>query len=196
MVGVSKTLTPESQTMLNFSRDVPKNPRGPALPIRRTPAQRPLDAIVTSHDLIGCYTHFYKGSTIPCEGENCKAHAEGIPFRWHAYMSCVDHKSNLHFLFEVTALGATHFTAYRDVHNGLRGCFFRAERWNRKPNGRCIFQMKPAVLADRELPPAPDLEKCLAILWSLPIDTVQTPDRSAENKMPNVQIHKPREESA
>ena len=174
--------------MPQFSRDVPPNPRGPSLPIRRTPAARPLDAIITSEDLVGCYTHFYKGSTIPCEGPTCKAHQEGIPFRWHAYFAAVDNKSNLHFLFEVTALGAANFTAYRDIHGGLRGCLFRAERWNRKPNGRCIFQMKPAALGDRELPPAPDLRKCLAILWSLPEGNVKDGGISPDNNMPDLDI--------
>ena len=180
--------------MPQFSNEVPDQPRGPSLPIKRTPAAKPLDAIVTSEDLLGCYTHFYKGSTIPCEGETCQAHQEGIPFRWHAYMACVEFKSNLHFLFEVTALGARNFTAFRDMHNTLRGCYFRAERWNRKPNGRCIFQMKPAVLGDRELPPAPDLAACLAILWSLPKDAVQTPRRNPENKTDQVHIDPPQDE--
>lgn len=179
--------------MPQYSRTVPDHPRGPALPIRRTPAQRPLDGIVTSDDLIGCYTHFYKGSTIPCEGDNCKAHAEGIPFRWHAYFSAVETKTNLHFLMEVTALAAKHFTDYRDLQGTLRGCMFRTERWNRRPNGRILVQTKKANLDDRLLPSAPDLEKCLAVLWSLPAGDVSTPTRSRDNKMPEVTVTPPKE---
>ncbi len=180
--------------MPRFSHDVPDNPRGPALPIRRTPAGHPLDAIVTSEDLIGCFTHFYRGSTVPCEGADCIPHQEGIPFRWHAYMAAVEVRSNLHFLYEVTALAADHFVAYRDIHSTLRGCQFRAERWNRKHNGRIIIQTKQASLGERMLPPAPDLEKCLAILWHLPAGNVTTPDRDPETNMPHVHVDPPKDE--
>lgn len=172
--------------MVDWTRDVPKEPRGNALPIRRTPAARPLQAIVTSPDLIGCYTHFYHGSTVPCTLPNCDAHAEGLPFRWHAYLSAVDVLNHLHFIFEVTALGAQAFTQYRDLHGTLRGCHFQARRWNNRANGRILIQTKPADLAEVQLPQAPDLRNCMAILWSLPADDVQTPDRSPENNMPRI----------
>lgn len=180
--------------MPQFSHDVPDRPRGPALPIRRTPAKQPLDAIVTSSDLIGCYTHFYKGSTVPCEGDNCKAHQEGIPFRWHAYMTCVELRSNLHFLFEVTALAAVNFTAYRDIHNTIRGCQFRAERWNRRHNGRIIIQTKTASLGDRQLPPAPNLEKCLAVLWGLPAGNVTVKGLNPETQVGQVRTEPEKDE--
>jgi hypothetical protein len=154
--------------MPKWSNEVPESPRGPALPIRRTPSSRPLEAIVTSEDLIGCYTHFYQGSTTPCEGEGCEACLNGMPYRWHAYITAVDSQNNLHFIFEVTALGAEYFTAYRDVHNTLRGCHFQAKRWNNRPNGRILIQCKPCDLAQTNIPAPPDLKKCMAILWSLP----------------------------
>ena len=154
--------------MPTWQTTIPDSPRGPALPIRRTPAFKPLTAIVTSEDLLGCYTHFYKGSTIPCEGDDCPAHQDGIPFRWHAYLTAVDTGNNLHFIFEITALGAAPFTDYREHHKTLRGCLFQAKRWNNRPNGRILIQTKPADLTERQIPTAPDLRKCMAILWSLP----------------------------
>lgn len=176
--------------MPTWSNDVPDSPRGPALPIRRTPPNKPLTAIVTSEDLIGCYTHFWKGSTVPCDGPQCDAHQAGIPYRWHAYMSAVDTMNNLHFIYEVTALGAKNFTDYRDIHNTLRGCFFQARRWNSKPNGRILIQMKPCDQSERHLPSPPDLRKCMAIIWSLPADSVTTPNVHPENRMKQVQVDK------
>jgi hypothetical protein len=168
--------------MPKWTHEVPESPRGPALPIRRTPANRPLEAIVTSEDLIGCYTHFYKGSTVPCEGDQCPAHQDGIPFRWHAYLTAVDAHNNLHFIFEVTALGAEYFTAFRDHHQTLRGCYFQAKRWNNKPNGRILIQTKPCDLAERQIPDPPDLRKCMAILWSLPAADVDVHGVNPETK--------------
>lgn len=176
--------------MPKWSNEIPESPRGPALPIRRTPAGKPMEAIVTSFDLIGCFTHFYKGQTVPCEGEDCPAHLEGIPFRWHAYMTAVDYHNNLHFIFECTAISAEFFTAFRSQYMSLRGCHFKATRWNNRPNGRILVRTKMADLAERTLPDPPDLQKAMAILWSLPIDDVSTPTFDPQTQMPVITTKK------
>lgn len=174
--------------MPTWSNKVPDQPRGPALPIRRTPAYKPLVAIVTSDDIIGCYTHFYHGSTMPCEPPNCPACHDGLPYRWHAYLTAVDCHDGLHFIFECTALSAENFTTYREAHGTLKGCCFQARRWHSRPNGRILIQTKPADLTERSLPHAPDLKQCMAILWSLPADNVTTPRRNPEVDMPAISI--------
>ena len=174
--------------MLNWSTTVPAEPRGPALPIRRTPARGALTAIVTSPDLIGCYTHFWHGSTAPCLADGCPACLENMPYRWHAYMTAAKTDDNLHFIFECTALAARHFTDYRDKFGTLRGCIFEAKRWNSKPNSRILIRCKPADLQERLLPTAPDVRKCMAIIWSLPTDQVKTPTNNHENNMREIAI--------
>ena len=178
--------------MPNWSHDVPEQPRGQALPIRRTPAARPIEAIVTSPDLIGCYTHFFKGSTTPCAGSECEACQNGTSYRWHAYMTALDVFTNLHFIFECTALAAEFFTTYRDKQATLRGCHFKAKRWNNRPNGRILIQVKPADLGERQLPQPPDLKKCMAILWSLPEAEVEDGIHNPENKTQALHVNKQR----
>lgn len=175
--------------MPNWSSTVPDNPNGPALPIRRTPPARPLEAIVTSPNFFGCDTHFYRGSTMPCEGPGCEAHLNGIPFRWHAYMSAIDVHSNLHFIFECTALAAEFFSLYVHQHATLRGCHFRATRWNNKPNGRILIRTKPADLGERSLPAPPDIRKCMAIIWSLPDPDVTDNRRDPDHDCPSIHHH-------
>lgn len=170
--------------MIDWSNQVPENSKGNALPIRRTPAGKPMEAIVTSFDLIGCFTHFWKGSTHPCQGEKCEACAEGQPYRWHAYMTAVDFFTNLHMIFECTAISAEFFTAFRERYASLRGCHFKATRWNSRPNGRILITTRMANLDERTLPEPPDLKKAMAILWSLPADDVQTPYFDRQTKMP------------
>jgi len=63
--------------MPTFTHDVPTDPRGPAFPIVRTPPGRPLTAIVTSPNLVGCYTHYFKGRTTPCDSTPCHLCAIG-----------------------------------------------------------------------------------------------------------------------
>lgn len=172
--------------MPRYSHNIPDAPSGPALPIRRAPAYSALVAIATAQDLIGTYTHYYKGRTIPCESPNCDACQNGIPFRWHAYLSAWDCKTALHFIFEVTAAGAEPFIDYRDHHGTLRGCLFSARRWKERPNGRVLIQTKPADLREIRLPQPPDMEKCLSILWSLSEKDVKTTGRQPEKRTPHV----------
>jgi len=129
-------------------------------------------AIVTSEDLIGCYTHFYKGHTVPCEGEDCPAHRDGIPYRWHAYLSAIDQSDGVHFIFECTAQASEAFTTYRTAFGTLRGCIFESRRLNQRPNGRVVIRTKPADLTARRIPIGPDLAKCMAIIWSKPEGSV------------------------
>lgn len=63
--------------MPHFTSNVPPDPRGPAFPIVRTPPGRAFSAIITSPDLVGCYTHYFKGRTVPCEGAGCTLCAKG-----------------------------------------------------------------------------------------------------------------------
>ena len=158
--------------MPTWSHDIPKDPRGPAFPVIRTPPNKPITAIVTSEDLVGTFTHYFHGRTMPCESESCLACSEGIPFRWHAYVSAWQQGSGLHFLFECTAQAAESFTTFRDAHGTLRGCLFQATRMNQKANGRIQIQTKPVDQTVVFLPEPPDICKCLAILWNLPSKSV------------------------
>lgn len=154
--------------MPNWSTDIPSSPNGTALPVRRTPTSNALTAVVTSEDMIGCDTHFYGGHTVPCTRPDCKACGDGLPFRWHAYLAALDHKSGLHFIFECTAQAADAFKTYRHAHKRLRGCLFEARRWHSRPNGRVVIRTASADLTKLSLPIAPDVRKCMAIVWQIP----------------------------
>jgi len=156
--------------MPTFSNKPPSDPRGPSYQIVRTPTGKPLTAIVTSDDLIGTFTHFWKRRTMPCErGNDCQPCQAGIPFRWHAYLSAYL-KNHAHVLFECTAQAAENFVAYREAHGSLRGCLFTASRMNYSPNARVIITCKPANLSELTLPNPPDLIAVLAILWDFPTE--------------------------
>lgn len=169
-----------------FTNAPPPDAAGPSLPLLRTPAARPLEAICTSHDLIGCYTHFWHGHTVPCEGPDCQAHAEGIPYRWHAYLSAFRPSDGLHFLFESTAQASENLVLYRKANGTLRGCVFKAARHNMKPNGRVSIRTRPADLSKLHLPKAPNLELVLAVLWNLPSTNVEPSGLDPERQIPTV----------
>ncbi len=63
--------------MPTWSHEPPQDPRGQSFEIVRAPIGQPLTAIVTSDHLVGCYTHFWKRRTIPCEGSGCRLCLDG-----------------------------------------------------------------------------------------------------------------------
>lgn len=160
--------------MPNFSSVPPLDPRGHSLTLKRCPTGKPLVAIVTCDDLVGCPTHFYGGRTVPCETENCEPCNEGVPWRWHSYLSCFQPSTKIHFLFENTARATEPFVLYRKAHGTLRGCCFKAQRLNSRPNSRVYIDTKPVDLEKQTLPEGPDLIKVLGIIWNIPAPAIST----------------------
>jgi len=154
--------------MYEFSNAPPPDPRGNALQLIRTPVGRALKQIVTCEDLVGCPTHFYHGRTRPCAGNNCEACADGLPWRWHGYLSCYNPTSRLHSLFEMTAKAAEPLIDYRKAHGTLRGCLMTAKRVNLSPNARVLISTTTADLEKYPIPKSPRLLEALSILWNIP----------------------------
>ncbi len=173
-----------------FSNSPPAPDGERALPLKRTPAAGKLRAVITSDDLIGTNTHFYGGHTVPCEAPDCEPCQKGSPWRWHGYVSAIQAQTRLHFLFEFTAQAADVFREYHALHKTLRGCIFDSERMHHKPNGRVILQVKTGDLAQLGLPPQPDLEACMRIIWHCP----KIPAVPPSKKNGHPQVHVTRED--
>lgn len=159
--------------MLTPPNQLPEERRGVGLPIRRTPAAGVLAAVITSPDMLGAYTHYYGGRTVPCARPDCKACADGLPYRWHGYVSAWDLRTAEHVLLEVTAAGAEPLVEYHRSHGTLRGCEIRASRPTKRHNGRVAIHTRPYDLKTARLPREPNLLAVLAHLWSLPLEALQ-----------------------
>jgi len=152
---------------MQFSNEPPETGRRPGIALVRTPGNRPLVAIVTSDDLVGTNTHYYRNRTSPCEGDGCPICAEGLSWRWHGYLSCVDQGTKEHILFEFTAQASDAFRAYRARYGTLRGCLFKATRHAQRYNGRVSIQTRPADLEGKDLPPPVNLKAMLCHIWNI-----------------------------
>lgn len=153
--------------MPRFTNAPPSDPRGQPLPLRRCPFHRPLTAIVTCHDVVGCPTHYWGGRTVPCEEQDCEPCLAGVRWNWHGYVSAYDLNLKLHFLFEVTARCSEAFTDYRKANPTLRGCHFEATRPSGKSNGRVYLRTKTADLQKTAVPDAPNIPDVLAMIWNI-----------------------------
>lgn len=142
-----------------------------AFRILRTPADRPLSAVATSTDIVGCCTHFVRNRTIPCDGtDRCQACAEGFSWRWHGYLAAILTTTLEHFLFEFTAAASDTLSNYLKVHDQLRGCWIKAYRPSRRPNGRVVLECKPTDPAKTRLPDPPNVHQILCHIWNIPFD--------------------------
>ncbi len=158
--------------MPTFSSAPPADAQNFNLPLMRCPTKGKLIAIVTSDDLTGCKTHFWGGRTVPCEDLECAACPEGVPWRWHSYLSAFLPTKGLHFIFESTARATEPFIQYRQAHGSLRGCLFQATRATSRSNSRVNIQTKPADLSVLQLPEAPQIPLVLATIWNMKLKEV------------------------
>lgn len=159
--------------------------------ILRTPSTKPIVAIATSTDVLGCITHFARNRTIPCEGaKDCPWCLEGHSWRWHGYLSAILTETLEHFLFEFTAAASSTFQQYQRLQNTMRGCYFKASRPSLKHNGRVVIACKPADEARLRLPEPPDVKKILCHIWNIP-NTEATPKYTPDRMGDILQIGKP-----
>lgn len=157
--------------MPEFSDRPPAESSGHNFDVVRCPATGKLRACVTSENLLGCPTHFYRGHTVPCEPPDCPACCESLPWRWHGYIAIFTAQSHLHQLLELTAPPAEKLAEWFDLHKTLRGCEITLNRVSPRPNGRVHVILRAIDIASIQLPPAPDLRRVLATLWNLPAAT-------------------------
>lgn len=154
--------------MPNWSEKPPEAKDGYPLRIVRTPPDKPLHAIATSTEVLGCCTHFVQNRTIPCEGTDvCKWCQEGHSWRWHGYLAAMITATLEHILFEFTAAASDTFRNYQTVHGTMRGCHFQAIRPSKRHNGRIVIACKPVDAQRCRIPEPPDVKAILCHIWNI-----------------------------
>lgn len=156
-----------------WSNQLPSEKSHMGFDLRRTPADRDFQGIVTAEDLLVTNTHYWGGRTVPCERPDCPACNSSVPFRTHVYLSVFVAKSHEHVIFECTANAAKAFQEFRDAQGTLRGCFFKSSRPKGTKNGKVCIVTKPADLTQINLPQAPDVMLALSVIWRLPTEALR-----------------------
>lgn len=154
--------------MPSFSNTPPSDQTPHNFDIVRCPTQGKITAIITCADLVGCPTHFHRGHTVPCQSPTCDACDEGLPWRWHGYVTIFTAKTHFHQLLELTAPAVEPLVEYRNLNGTLRGVIINAHRISSRPNGRVRITCSKADLTHIIIPNAPDLRLILATMWNLP----------------------------
>ena len=172
--------------MPNFSNSLPPKTENRGFDLRRTPPDKPLKGLITTPDIIGCYTHWWGGRTVPCEGDGCEACMANTPVRWHVYLSILESGSYDHFIFECTSKAALPLVDYRNENGTLRGVLMSAFRPKRRRNARVELVLKPFDTSNIKLPDPPDLPRAMSIIWQLPGTAIDT--RGAINQTAKIEV--------
>jgi hypothetical protein len=143
----------------------------------RTPIGRPLVAVITTDQPLGCRTHFYLHRTVPCEMPSCPPCADGYSSRWHCYLGVYSPKTGDQAILELTANAAEPLLKYYRDHSHLRGVKIKAERRGIRTNSPVVLSLLNECLDHNLLPPPPDLKSALAKIWGLPANTLHPTDR-------------------
>lgn len=126
-----------------------------------------LEAIILSDKLLGCYTHFWRKRTVPCASPDCPACCDGIPARWHGYLSVWSTRTRLVTVLELTSLAGSAVADYEDRHGSLRGALLHARRLGSRPNSPVQIAITPNDCDLRTLPRQINIERFLETIWGL-----------------------------
>lgn len=162
--------------MLTLTDSIPDDPNDRPFPIQRVSGSRPLQCVVTIPKPLGCSTHYFGGRTVPCTEPDCLACRSGVSRRFHLYLTCYDHRTQLHFLLELTAAAAEKILVYGREHGTTRGCGLKCTRIPATANGRIHVQTTPTDPTRYPIPEPPSLPAILGRMWNIPLPMIQTPD--------------------
>jgi hypothetical protein len=152
----------------NWTHKPPPPTEFAGLRLIRVGAGTRIAGICLSQQLLGCYTHYTRRRTIPCEGAGCQfCEDAGVP-RWHGYLAIQSLATKNVAILELTALAAVPIAEYLERNGSLRGTRIDATRTGARNNAPVSATIQPADTDLRQLPREPNVQRFLEILWDAP----------------------------
>ena len=135
-------------------------------PLLRCPAKGLRGAVILSHDITGCYTHYWCQRTIPCKKKDCPACDLGYSPRWHGWLFVQNEATGSKLIFEFTAGPAKVIDKYFCEHRTLRGGILAAYMVPVRANGRLVVEITKGKVISDSLPKAIKLLPILMRMWN------------------------------
>lgn len=133
--------------------------------LMRVPAKGNLLGIITSEEVIGCYTHWDKSRTQPCPDKTCTKCHEGIPRRWQAWISLVSQVTDRQIVVQVSPLAHQALDEARAKYGYLRGLLCQLSRQAPRENARIIVDTRQLPKPPDGLPPPVDIQRYMENIW-------------------------------
>jgi hypothetical protein len=140
--------------------------------IRRVGPDKPTKGVILSHNLVGCYTHFFRGCTVPCPSQGpCEPCANGTPRRWHSWFALYNPTNSFKAIMEITPRVIEAFDLAFRKNRTLRGLAIEMHRAPAKPNGKLYATITESTVPKETLPKSCDVAKHLMRMWGYAVDT-------------------------
>jgi hypothetical protein len=140
------------------------------LQLLRCRPSHPLLAIITADDVLGAYTHYWKGRTRICTHPTCDACDAHHAPRWYGYLAVVSTAMTAPTLVEITPSCIEAIESYLHEYRTLRGAQLTLKRANPKANSRLQATLEPSAYRDGKLPAAPDVRAQLERIWEIKVE--------------------------
>ena len=151
-------------------------------------------AVILSHDIVGCYTHYWCRRTIPCRKDGCPACEKGYSARWHGWVFVQSRKTASKGIFEFTAGASAGLDKYFKEHRTLRGAIINAWREPAKANGRLVIQLEESKMDASVLPKAIKILPILMRMWHARYEPNAAGDgMSSDDTAEQIRIHQEEE---
>lgn len=144
------------------------------LRVFRVPPQGTQPLIVLSGDTLGAYTHYTRGRTKPCPGDNCSLCDDSEQPRWRGYLVVTSKSLAELRVLELTPAVMPKLDEHFREHRTLRGAIVRLTRKNGKPNGELWIEIQAKPAHQAELPQPPNLTAFLRAMWGMSKQAKQT----------------------
>lgn len=136
-------------------------------PVVRAPQKGSDIYTLLSDEVIGCWTHFFRGRTQPCLGDLCTICSPEVRRTWHGWLLGYDPSRRQTYIVELPAGPAMALTKWREERGSLRGCSIELRRKNGKVNGPVQVGTAGPKIDLSLLPPCLDLKPMLLRMWQI-----------------------------
>lgn len=139
-------------------------------PILSPKPDAPVSALITSDQVLTCYTHYRDKVTKPClRHPGCPGCVARMARRWKGFLCVVSKMTGRSCIAELTAGAVESCPALMDRNRSLRGWELSLTRRGRATNAPVTASIRDArsVNGKDHLPPAFDLVASLFHLWGL-----------------------------
>lgn len=124
-------------------------------------------AIILSGDVLGIYTHFFRGRTQPCRQIDCEGCAADQQARWHGYLWIYGPRTKTVEILEITAAAITPLDDWFRKHRTLKSAEIRCQRIPAKANGRLYIQIFESAFDSKDLPTPPSLKRTMMNIFGI-----------------------------
>lgn len=136
-------------------------------PLRRVGAKGLEPVVVLSGDVLGIYTHFFRGRTHPCMENACEACKANHAPRWHGYLWVYNPRNEAMGILEITAAAITPLDKWFKQHRTLKGVSIKCDRVPKRPNGRLYIHCSESGYNSKDLPTPDSLKKILLNIFGM-----------------------------